>query len=564
MATHAKGFFTKAHMDETTEQTPEPDVDARVDLVLGLMDAGAMDASLYSDLRAWRPKTPDDLHSYIKLLYGYDIPTVAVCDGHCAPMDAVAALYFMEEPDKDTLWVGGRGSGKTLSFAICEHLLMDHFHDTITNAGAVDEQAQVCYRYIQGFDAKPWFRYGVKRSILSRTEYHSGAYLIVIPGTPAKCNGPHTRLLAVDELDLFDGAALNEAVSIPISVNGRPPQTVYTSSLKKPFGHVVEMLNDAEEGKRAIAAKRWCVFEVIQNCPPERHKGGVGCRGTGVPRPGMTFPDDACPLAAECLTRVVSNRGEDVFADGPGKAAKSQGFMPIDDVIKKYRTIDSDTWRSQWRSERPSIKGLIYPDFTAKNIIPRGTFTWNPQLPVYAGVDFGFANATAMVFAQVTGDNKIVVFAEWIMSGYTSPETARIFKSLPYGEAALRPGGWVVGDPAAADARNVWMQNGIPIIAANNSVGLTRRTEIADDDSGIAKVRWALSPMGGQVPILYITEECPILIKQMRVYHTKDVPDDRNLAETPQKVDDHGPDGLRYLVAKLINNRSEKKKKQAA
>jgi hypothetical protein len=623
-------------------------------------------------------------------------------------MSAVADLYFMREPELDTLWVGGRGSGKTLDFAIVEHLLMAHFADTVVNVGAVEEQAQACYRYVQAFDAMPHFKRNLRRSIISRTEYLNGANLKIIPATPAQCNGPHTRVVCWDEFDLTNPVAYAEGQSIPITLNGRPPQTIMTSSLKFPFGNVVTMMRAAAKGTKAINVKRWCVvadtmvscedgerridtirpgdnvwsytgtgfdlvrvahagktaesadvvrvnftdgtslvctpdheirtldgwtpagslqggqavlgepmvrlwdsgfvpmvgrnpsvgvagarllrvasvesagqaavydlevpgthnfvangvvvhncvYEIVQNCPPTRHKDGAGCRGTGVPRPGQQFPDDACPLAADCLYKGVDDEGFEGYLDGPGKAAKSQGFMPLDDVIKKYRTLDEDTWKSQWRSERPSVKGLIYPQFTAKNIIPRGEFQWNPMLPVYAGVDFGFTNATAMVFVQMTADGKLVAFAEWIKDGFTSPETARIFKSLPWGQAAMKPGSWVRGDPAAADARAVWSQNGIPILAADNSLMPSRSTP--DDDSGIAKLRWCFSPMGIQDPLLYICEECDVLIEQLQVYHVKDVPEDRNEAEAPQKVNDHGPDALRYVINGLIRRRTDK------
>jgi hypothetical protein len=516
---------------ELRELIEKPEDLAQLEEMLAAIETGDLDETILRHGLDFRPTNDDELHAYISAYYGFDIPRVPVCEDHCSPMQAMGDLYFTRVVGHDIVWIGGRGSGKTLDFAIAEHLLISHFADTLVNVGAVEEQAQACYRYIQSFDSKPHFAPNVYRSIISRSEYRNGANLKIIPATKRQVNGPHPRVALWDEVDLTDPAVIDEGRSMPITVKGRPPQTVFTSSLKFAYGPIVKMMDAATSGEKAIKTYRWCVFEIIEKCKPERHRDGEGCR--------------TCPLAPECLESRVDGDGETVLLPGPGKASRSDGFMAIDDVITKYRTLDRDTWDSQWRSKRPSVKGLVYPQFGDHHIVD---YKWNPELPTFAAVDFGFTNRTAVLFFQITLDRRIVIFKEWSREMVTSPESAIAFKKMAEGRAAIGSG-WIVGDPAAADARAVWQQNGIPIVAADNT------KDMSDDNSGISKVRYALAPMGGQQPMLFVDRSCKFTINGFRTYHVKDQKDDRNADEKPVKADDHEMDAARYGIARIIRRR---------
>ena len=859
------------------------------------------------------PVDNEDLWDYITTYYGFRIPRIAVCPGHCAPFDAMADLIFGRYAEFDHVWTGGRGSGKTLDFAIAEHILLTHFADTIVNVGAVEEQAQACFRYIQLFDGSDRFKHRVKRSIISRTEYRNGGTLKIVPATPRQVNGPHPRLACWDEFDqtpwtvwqeglcgkgdtkvsteygiiqlqsievgarvwsldngkfvlkpvirtwangvkptirlalssghilgftrdhpilteygwqaaseialgtrlvpfvrpsdhgqeepvlpgtLSDQATarpsvpslrgadyrqendllpsahgivratqgnerqaalrclrvrcaqidLSEALSsvlhrraqprpsaqgphqvralqvravrrspisaghdlsevphgrlaranyyrqgfsasesgahaletkrkqaggdssqymrrarierdpaishweiqrgplpradqngdrgswmvspscvphpercrarsehssdglsrdnpvgyaagvlgddahasvwvvgvtagpaepvyditvadthnfiaegvvvhnsMPITVNGRPPQTVLTSSLKYAYGPMIRVMEAAKSGDKALRIYVWCVMEIIQRCPPERHENGEGCK--------------LCPLAPECLDSAVDDNGTEVLLPGPGKASRADGFMPIDDVIKKYQTLDEDTWSSQWRSKRPSVKGLVYPqfddnihviDFAAKYDLGKDASgkpnRCHPQLPVFGGVDFGFTNASVIVYLQVI-DRKIIAFAEDYKEQRTDPEMGADIINQPWYKQIM----WLMGDPAAAGGREILSKMGIPVSAADNT------KDTGSDRSGIKKIRWALKPKGGRgdalPPVLYIDKSCKVLISQLKTYHTAEDKDEKDAPEKPVKKDDHAPDALRYGVARLVKTPGSNAKK---
>jgi hypothetical protein len=342
-----------------------------------------------------------------------------------------------------------------------------------------------------------------------------------MPATKKRVNSPHPRLAMWDEVDQTPWEVLQEGISMPIRQNGRPPQTVFTSSLKYAYGPMIRLMDGAAE--RALRRYTWCVYEIIERCPETRHKGGEGCND--------------CGLREDCLDNVVHEDGTISLLPGPGKASRADGFMPIDDVIKKYRGLDSDTWDSQWRSKRPSVKGLIYPMFD--ELVHVVDYDYNPALPVYVGIDFGYANPTAAVFLQVVGEH-IVVFDEYYEAMRTTKQTGHALQAMPCFGNTL----WRVGDPAAADARATLQQMGIDIAPADNDV-----------DKGLEKVRWLLKPQGRDTPLIYFARRCVNLIGEVRHYHTADRKDDRNVNEDPVKNDDHACDALRYAINRLIKRK---------
>lgn len=71
-------------------------------------------------LRMFGPQTDDELHDWIKAELGIDIPRTSVCEGHCAPFDFLADLYF--ERTEAALGVGNRGGAKTFIVAVLHWL----------------------------------------------------------------------------------------------------------------------------------------------------------------------------------------------------------------------------------------------------------------------------------------------------------------------------------------------------------------------------------------------------------------------------------------------------------
>lgn len=193
------------------------------------------------------------------------------------------------------------------------------------------------------------------------------------------------------------------------------------------------------------------------------------------------------------------------------------------------------------------IGGLIYKMFDpSKHVVDE------VQIPedwlMVAGMDHGFSNATAWLWAGVNKDGRVVVFDEYYKSGEIIRSHAEAVheRNKEHG----RYPDYYVGDPSIRNVDPItgtsvlleYMDYGIPIVLGNN-----------DQKAGINRVARYLTGVSG-VPQLLITRNCTNLIREvarLRWAHwaNRKSRDDKNRKEEQHKKDDHAADALRYLVA---------------
>jgi len=471
------------------------------------------------------PQTDDELWEYVNSEYGYAIPRVPVCENHTAPFIALADSFFGRV--NDCIWIGPRTGGKTLQFAILDHLLFYHFDCTIANVGAIDIQAQKCYQYFESFATKPQFKDKLlKAPMLSRTYGTNGGMVEIMPATMNRVNSPHPNRAHLDEVELMLPKVLEEAKSMPNSQGDRAPATIWTSSRKKAHGPMEALLADAPS--KGIPVSKWCVFEIIEQCPPERHLEGVGCV--------------TCPLHDICKEKLVHPDGSTEFKQGPGRAARARGWMRIDDVAAKYRSIDWGVFRAQWLSERPETSGLAYPMFDEDvHIID---YTYHPAFPVVCGIDFGFTNPNVALFIQATENDDLVVFAEHYKWQETATEFALSLKTDPWFEKTS----WRVADSANRGDRETLIAYGVDNVPIQKAGTPMDKSSVIN---GINLVRYLLKPAGRR-PILYFAKNVANCIREIKAYHHPDSRNEKNAEELPAKMDDHAMDALRYAVMELF------------
>jgi len=477
---------------------------------------------------AIRPTTLEELHHHVEHCYGYDFPTVAVCEGHVSPMQVLWEIF--SDAFSHLLVIGSRESGKTLIFAFAEHLIARWNGDEVFHGAGIYAQAKRCFAYIQGLvqnKERPWFSDETTKCVEDEVQLRGpggDGKIEIKSATLEQVNGPHPRAVFLDEVELIEMKVLDEAASMPKRVGERPPVLHYTSSLKKPYGPMVQFLE--EKDVRGLTERRFCVFEVMEECKPARHQNGVGCQ--------------TCPLAGACLNKIIDKNGTTITLPGPGKATRSRGWMRIDDVIAKMRLMSEQVFRSQWLSLEPQIDGLIYPMFNySVHVVD---YPWNPNLPVYAGVDFGFHNPSVVLYAQQLYDDSLVFFAEDYQAGRTDGQLAAAIKAAPWFPNIA----WIAADPAGAGARATLAEDGVPTFAADNDVA-----------AGIDDVRWGLRPADPSIaPKIYFDFHLVNTISEIKKYHKPKDKIERNPDEKPQKIDDHAMDAMRYLARYIFRGRS--------
>lgn len=102
-------------------------------------------------------QTKEDLHNWIKVFLGLDIPDCQVDpDSTSVPMELIWEIYQYalrnDRPDVDRILAfASRDSFKTLSASILEVLMLIHFDRSIAHAAAIEQQAAKSQYYVKKF-----------------------------------------------------------------------------------------------------------------------------------------------------------------------------------------------------------------------------------------------------------------------------------------------------------------------------------------------------------------------------------------------------------------------------
>lgn len=198
------------------------------------------------------------------------------------------------------------------------------------------------------------------------------------------------------------------------------------------------------------------------------------------------------------------------------------------------------TFLQEYELEFRSVQGAVYPTLNRKIHVVKPSEI-PEELSIYAGIDFGY-HTTACIFVGVDKDQNYWIFDEvYGKQEVLNDIIPRIKQKL--GDKRLI---MMVGDSANRDAIEV-MSKDFPMVPARKGAG-----SIID---GIDLIRNLLKPrlqlVGEPKPSMFISTACKNLIKEMETYKYPEDKPDRNPKDLPMKVDDHGPDALRYVVLQL-------------
>ena len=350
------------------------------------------------------PQNDEELHNWIKLNLGLDIPRVSVCPDHESPFKFLSDVYF--ERVTSAIAIANRGGSKTMISAIL-HLLNSLFKPGCESAqvGAVEQQAQRAYTNlklllkrhgkVENYEDHP----DVARSVQRETAFRNGSVLEILIGTPQGVNGPHPQKVGTDEAELMDMDVFQESRNMSQSKfteDGTEieikAQDWITSTRKRAHGMMQTLLNENDEAKRAGAdppytVYTWCVFE------------------SAAPVPNCQVANPGCDSPCSC-DRVVKGAWEDGsprrFVDiCKGRLARSRGFLSLHDIHKTFRSTNQETYEAQQLCTKPETAGLVFPLFDRSR---HGIKWWDPDPSlgsIYQGIDFGTNNPAAVSWYQV-------------------------------------------------------------------------------------------------------------------------------------------------------------------
>jgi len=468
----------------------------------------------------YRPQTRRELWAFIGAEFGLWLPWKKFTPGHSTPFDFVAEAFF--SPAQDLAAWANRSGLKTLCssvIAALEYAFAEGpLHGRVL-AGSED-QAKNLYEYWQ-----KWC-WGILKHRLKGdpqrllTRLDNGEFRI-LAASQKRVRGAKVQRLFRDEIDEIDPEIMGASVGMLASMEGVTARTVDTSTWHNPQGPMGTLV--AEADKRGISLHKWNVWESIAQCPPERHQNGRGCT--------------KCPLAEVCIAKA-----REVGLQGNiGLASQCCGIFSIDDAIKQLRQWSTQQWEAEAECKRPSLEGLVYPQFD-RRLHVRAGLDFSENLPTFRAIDWGL-NDFVCLWIQEDKEGNVYAVDELWSNQATLAQNAKDIqqrdKGLKVDASYCDPAGRNRNDQTGYSAIQMFKSYGIPTRYTLNPWAM-------DVHNGVNLVRAALQPASGP-PRLFIAPACKQLINAFEGYKLRKL--NNQYIDEPQKpqANDHPMDALRYF-----------------
>jgi hypothetical protein len=272
--------------------------------------------------------------------------------------------------------------------------------------------------------------------------------------------------------------------------------------MHRPYGLMQrEVAAARDSGARLF---KWCLWETIQPC-----RDRVCSR---------------CPLWGDCQ----------------GRAKRACGYLRIDDCITQMRRSSRAAWESEVLCLKPSLENVVFGEFDPDlHVRP---VDYDPNLPLYRSLDFGFVNPFVCLWVQVDNAGVVRVIDEYVRRRATIEVHAAELKArTPCPEEQVAA---TLCDPAGAGANDV---TGTSAVRELRSLGIATKHRAATILEGIELIRRAIRAGDGTSTLL-VAPRCVRLIEALQGYHYPDISQGAP-GELPFKdgVYDHPIDALRYL-----------------
>ncbi len=474
-------------------------------------------AQLYSALRRTRPRSKKNLKNYVKVFLGRDIPDRRICTEHSSPMDYLwhsfsADFEPKQGPNADCVVWANRGGGKTELAAVAT--LLDCLFKPncqVRILGGSGQQAGRMYEYLLGFLNGGFASSLAGPSLKSKSRFVNNSAVEVLTQSTTSVRGQHIHKLRCDEVELFDEDVFAAAKFTTQSSDSLVAAMELISTMHRPYGLMEKIVSSAP--KLGIPVFKWCVWEVIERCID---------RSCG-----------RCPLADDCQ----------------GRAKNAAGYLKIDDLLTFMDRSSRAGFEAEMLCRKPNLENVVFEKFDpAIHIEP---IDYDPSLPLYRALDFGFVNPFVCLWIQVDGDGIIRVIDEYVRTRATIDVHAeQVRERTLCSEQAVAA---TFCDPAGAGVNDV---TGTSVVRELRGLGIAVRYRRSSILEGIELIRRAICAGDGK-STLVISPGCQRLIEALRCYHYPQDPTGRPNGELPLKdgVYDHPIDALRYF---FVNHKSAK------
>ncbi len=560
----------------------------------------------------------EHLHRWIKLYLGIDLPNVIICDddvrnppSNSSPMHLLWEMYSKAREGTDSkftqvLGFAARDSFKTLSAAIMETLCLFHLKRDVGHLAALEVQAKNCQSYVENFLKRPIlheFKTTKNKREIEVTRFvHADGTIIspiqfaaltdaeksqytghmnfikIVIATVDAANGLHVPFMVMDELDLADPQAFEEAKMIPSpgQENGELPITFMTSTRKYSFGLVQKEIDNAHESD--LHVRHWNLIDVTRACGPERHLPDE-------PKIDIYYSESKLKAIPKIDWQLLSEKEQEQYDHKEGYAgclkncqlfsqcqgrlvhkqtSKSKLLKSIDHTQTMFKKVSVDLAKAQLMCWKPSSEGLIYPNFAREThmLTPAqmAKIVTGDDYPdkyskselidlfksldahFYSGMDHGFTHNFAVVTAALLGHVLYVIDVISVKHLELQQKIDLCKEKLRHFKPTIYP------DNAYPADNKTFRRNGFKLVDFKKDV-----------QQGIESVRTRIAPGATRIPSLYFLvndDGCELLIKRLLQYHWK-IDAAGKLTDEPDANDDDELDALRYLCQNVPLNKSK-------
>ncbi len=453
------------------------------------------------------PATPAQLKEFVERYFAVCVPGKGVCPGHDTPLDYLAASFFGQE---DLLVWANRGGGKTMLAAVAT-ILDGLFRDSpkIRVLGGSFDQSDRLADYIRDLlETQPQLL--AAPPTRQRVRLVGGAEIRMLAQSQRAVRGQHVQKIRCDEVDLFDAEVWRAVQFATRSQQLARGSIEVLSTLHRPGGLMQKLIDEArsesddpgiENALRGYRLIRWCLWEVIERCPPSRR-----C--------------EDCLLADDC----------------GGLARSCDGFFSIDDAIAIKARSSRAAWEAEMLCRGTQRDWLVFEEFDAGRHV--SAVEYCGDWPTYRAMDFGYRSPLVCLWIQVTPAGRIHVLQEYVRSRLPLVKHAAEIRSRDFGAVVM-----TYCDPAGRQKESTSGKACTEILAAEGIPCAWRASAISD---GLELIRAALAPAAGE-PTLVIHPRCKKLIEAFGNYHYPP-PGEAGDPDKPVKDGpDHAIDALRYF-----------------
>ena len=468
-------------------------------------------ARLFTELRHRPPETREDLKNYVKIFLGIDVPDKRLCPDHSSPMDYLWHSFALDtrqvsgikhRASSDAIVWANRGGGKTELAAVAT--LLDCVLKPgcqVRILGGSGEQAGRMYEYLRNFLHNRFESVLAGPILKNKCRFINGSSVEVLTQSATSVRGQHIQKLRCDELELFDEDVFAAAKFTTQSKSGITASMELISTMHRPYGLMQKVVASAPQFQTPIF--KWCVWEVIEACVDRN------C--------------SQCPLWSDCR----------------GRAKAAGGYLKIDDCITQMRRASRAGWEAEMLCLRPSLDNVVFGEFDP--VVHVQPMDYDPNLPLYRAMDFGFVNPFVCLWIQVDRSGVIRVIDEYVRSRATIDVHITQMKArTPVPEEQVTA---TFCDPAGSSVNDI---TGTSVIRELRALGINVRSRRSGILEGIELIRRAIRSGDGQSKLV-LSPRCPRLIEAMECYHYPE--SGRIPSELPLKdgLFDHPIDALRYF-----------------